>query len=186
MSKTPRLLGIVLCGGQSKRMGTDKSELMHAPGKTFLQHAAERLSYVCNDVLLAGTQSAPQYDAIIDVIPGRGPAVGISSALQYAVDNGFDACFVTPVDMPDLSIEELILIKQKWQSQPHRLVCGVSGTDAKLQPLVAIYPVAFLDEILELSLSEDRSLQRWLQGRPYVSMILSAESCRNVNRPEDL
>jgi molybdopterin-guanine dinucleotide biosynthesis protein A len=167
-------------------MGADKSTLMHASGRTFLQHSSDRLADVCDDVVVSGIKTVPNHRVIIDSISNRGPAIGVMCALEYAKSDGFDACFVTAIDMPDLTVEDLIRVKRKWQSQPHRLVCVMSESDHRLQPLVAIYPITYLDELRELSRSEDRSLQRWLQTRPHMPVKLSATSCRNVNRPEDL
>ena len=186
MNKKTRLLGVVLCGGQSSRMGTDKSTLLHASGKTFLQHSAERLTSVCDDVVVSTDQPAPNFQVVLDATAQRGPVVGVASALGYAETHEFDACFVTPVDMPDLSVDDLTAVKQQWQSQPRRLVCAVSEADARIQPLVAIYPVTFLDALIELSRSEHRSLSRWIEARPHTKVTLSTASCRNVNSPDDL
>ena len=167
-------------------MGTDKSNLKHKSGKTYLQYSCERLASVCDDVVVSGNQPLSNYEVIVDSVADRGPAAGVAASLGYARTHEYNACYVTPVDMPDLSIKDLHAVKQKWLSHPQSLVCVVSKSDGQLQPLVAIYPVAFLDDLKELSQSQNRSLHHWLQARPYVPAELSSESCRNVNRPEDL
>ena len=182
---TLRLLGSVLCGGKSSRMGTNKSNLKHDSGTTFLQHSCERLEKICNQVIVSGNPSDSTYPVVLDVVADRGPVAGIASVLGYACDCNFDACLVTPVDMPDLSVDDLCVIKQTWLSHPRQTTCGISA-DAQLQPLVAIYPAALLDEITKLTHSDDRSLRRWMEKLPHSTVTLSTPSCRNVNRPEDL
>lgn len=182
---TLRLLGVVLCGGKSKRMGTDKSNLKHESGITFLQHSCDRLSRACDQVVLSGNQPESDYAVILDVVADHGPAAGVASALGYAREHQYDACFVTPVDMPSLSIDDLLTIKQVWLAHPDQTTCGIS-MDARLQPLVSIYPVTLLREITTLAHSNDRSLYRWIKNQPHVAVTLPNESCRNINRPEDV
>ena len=49
-----RLLGVVLCGGRSSRMGQDKAMLPHPSGGTFATHAADRLAKICDQVCISG------------------------------------------------------------------------------------------------------------------------------------
>lgn len=183
-SATPiRLLGVVLCGGRSSRMGRDKATLPHPQGGTFLAHAIHRLQNVCDAVAVSGTCSLAHCETIIaDSQPHLGPAIGIAAALHHAAQHGFAACLITPVDVPALDAAALQSLKSTWQTTGH---ITIAHTD-RLQPLIGVYPIDLADAIAELANSDDRSLMRWLQQCDIQSVSLSPRVCRNVNTPQDL
>ena len=94
------LLGVLLAGGRSRRMGTDKASLPLG-GKSLASHMVcllERSGVV--EVAISG--SLPGVESIPDEQPLRGPLMGIlSAARQKAIRNG--SLLIVPVDMPGLS-----------------------------------------------------------------------------------
>lgn len=202
-----RLLGVVLCGGRSSRMGRDKASLPHPQGGSFLQHAITRLTGLCDRVAVSGA-TEEQHNAIPlpDPIAHRGPATGIATALRFASAHGCQGCLITPIDMPLLTRADLQLLCLVWQqvgtltvahsapllshtSQPcdrsHNTTPSGEPTGS-LEPLVAIYPTALAEQLDLLAASEDRSLMRWILSRPFEAVKLPAVSCRNINTPDDL
>ncbi|EMI22738.1 hypothetical protein RMSM_00328 [Rhodopirellula maiorica SM1] len=178
-----QLLGVVLCGGQSLRMGRDKAALVHADGVSFLQHAIDRLSNLCDHVVVSGrTTIDHSVETIEDPVAYRGPATGVAAALNYAERHGFAACLVTPVDMPLLTPEHLSGMVDHWKSQNE---ITVAESD-RVQPLVGIYPVRFAGLIQQLAESDNRSLFRWLGSHDHHCVRLPASCCHNVNTPEDM
>jgi molybdopterin-guanine dinucleotide biosynthesis protein A len=167
-------------------MGRDKSTLPHPNGGTFASHAIARLTGLCDHICVAGESSATvDADVLKDPALFRGPVVGIVTALTFASQNGYDACLVTPVDVPFLTAEDLAALCRAWQ-EDGTLCCAVSEDDDRLQPLVAIYPSSLETNLKQLAESENRSLIRWLQKQDLRRVRLSAQSCRNVNTPDDL
>ncbi|QDT02278.1 molybdopterin-guanine dinucleotide biosynthesis protein MobA [Rubripirellula lacrimiformis] len=194
-----RLLGIVLCGGQSTRMGRDKSDLPHPSGGTYLEQAIDRLGPLCDGVAISGphasdsqTPAEPPRDAGITRIPdparapddvGGGPAVGIAASLGYALEHGFVACLFTPVDTPNLGATDLAKIKAAWTN--HRQ--SVIAMSDRMEPLIAIYAASQRNTIAELAESEDRSLYRFLQSKriPFTCVTLDRQKCHNINTPDE-
>lgn len=180
-------------------MGQQKSLLQHDSGGTYLQHAIKRLKDICDDVCIAGspdeddsaTAKASSSDAqgddvtLADPVLYQGPVVGIVSGLQFAKEARLSACLVTPVDMPNLTIDDLRKLVYAWRSS-QQLTIAVNESDQKLQPLVGIYPVKILAAMKQLAQSEDRSLHRWARRQTHQAIALTDHACRNVNRPEDL
>ena len=80
------LTGLVLAGGRSRRMGTDKA-LLTVDGRPLVSHVATRLATLCPTVLVApGPRRLlqvvwPQDD---DRIAGAGPLAGILGGLAAA------------------------------------------------------------------------------------------------------
>lgn len=91
--------GLVLAGGQSRRMGRDKAALEWAGG-TLLSHAVALLGRAgAARVWVSGNHAA--YRGIPDALPGLGPLGGLASALAVIPDG---LLWVIPVDMPLLSV----------------------------------------------------------------------------------
>jgi len=100
------MVGVILCGGQSTRMGSDKG-LLTTEGILWAQDAVNKLSSLQIPVSLS--VNLQQYDSYAASFPGsslitdndslqlKGPLLGVLSAhLQYPVQN----LFVLACDMP--------------------------------------------------------------------------------------
>jgi len=91
------VLGVVLAGGLSRRMGRDKAMLDYH-GKTLLRHQVDVLTPLCGRVLVSGEHAG--FDCVPDEGGRRGPLGGI-----HAVCRRFPgmAMLVIPVDMPQVT-----------------------------------------------------------------------------------
>jgi len=177
-----RLLGVVLCGGQSRRMGRDKANLQLPDGKTFLQHAVDRIEPITDDVVISGGEiQIDNVHKIPDSVFNQGPALGIAESLAYAGTHRYSACLVTPVDVPALGTDDLRQLCENWH-QTGQLTVAKSD---RIEPLIGIYPVDLTDNLQQLAKSNDRSLFRWIQSQDYSALRFPIERVRNINTPED-
>ncbi|WP_166422899.1 molybdenum cofactor guanylyltransferase [Paraglaciecola sp. 20A4] len=105
--RNPHVVGLVLAGGLSLRMGQDKSKLrLNRTGKSMLEHAKQLLRHSgLSCVLVSGSE----VDQIPDIYPNSGPLAGIHSAFIFAQNNHPQAksLIVIPVDMPNLRADTL-------------------------------------------------------------------------------
>ena len=89
-------LGIVLTGGASRRMGTDKCELPWGD-LTLREHALQRLAQAgCAPVLCAGGLDAD----IADAVPGQGPVSALLGIARYAAQRWPTHASVCPPTSP--------------------------------------------------------------------------------------
>ena len=73
---------LVLAGGRSRRMGTDKKELRWN-GKTFLDSLAETVQQAgLSPLLVSAQRNVPGYKTVLDEHEGRGPLEGILCGLK--------------------------------------------------------------------------------------------------------
>lgn len=88
--RLPPVVGIVLCGGQSTRMGQDKNQVIWA-GRTFLQNVLSAVEPVCTKLLLiksAPEQALPEFEIripveiLVDELPHSGPAASLHVGLE--------------------------------------------------------------------------------------------------------
>lgn len=100
------VIGVVLAGGRSRRMGTDKA-LLRRHGRTWLETARALLRQSGADrVVILGRPDEP--DGMADPVPGAGPAVNLA-ALMASLPAG-TRLLVVPVDMPTLDPALLTLL----------------------------------------------------------------------------
>ncbi|WP_047817357.1 molybdenum cofactor guanylyltransferase [Rhodopirellula islandica] len=191
----PRLLGVLLAGGLSSRMGTPKALLPHPSGGTFLTHSLQRLQSVCADEVVVSLASEDHREqlrlpssvpALFDAQPAMGPAMGVWVALQHAASNGDDGCLFTPVDLPNLLVDDLLTLVRAWRESPRQIVLAQQEDPERLQPLVGIYPVGCVQQIQRVVESDHRSLYRSLRSNDHRTVAISRERLRNVNTPADL
>lgn len=91
--------GIVLAGGQSTRMCTDKGRIMWK-GRTLAEHAVNTLKPLCRDILISSNDSGYRslgYPVIPDQYPDSGPMAGIHASL---LESRTAENLVIPVDTP--------------------------------------------------------------------------------------
>ncbi len=139
ISRTP-LHGLVLAGGQSRRMNRDKASLDYH-GKPQVRHTYDLLSSLCDKVYVSNRPSQAsdpvQSDLpqIHDRFVGMGPMGGILSALQTHPEA---AWLVVACDMPFLdepSLEHLVA-----RRNPYKFATSyTSPRDGLPEPLCAIY-----------------------------------------------
>lgn len=135
--------GIILAGGKSSRMGTDKG-MEVLGGKKLINYAVDVLSGICSDILISSSSEAYHslgFKVVADVIPGIGPMGGIYSALRQSntANNLVISC-----DLPFLSSELLMYILEK--SEGYEIAVPWEG-NSHYEPLCGFYNKSVLDKI---------------------------------------
>lgn len=96
------LLGAVLAGGASVRMGADKAEV-EISGMTLLERVTTAVAGVADRVVVLGGDRAG-YESWPDVAPGAGPLAGLATALDRMTE---DRALVLAVDNAFVRVETL-------------------------------------------------------------------------------
>lgn len=137
MTAQPRVVGAVLAGGKSKRMGTDKAALV-LHGETLGARAVRVLRASADDVVCLGHGRGVPDDVlrIADVHGVNGPVAGILSLLR---SGRADVYVVLPVDMPGIEAVHLRALVAGLSS-PCRLRddqsgCAAFAVDGAREPL---------------------------------------------------
>lgn len=186
-----RLQAVVLAGGASRRMGTDKALLIHPDGSSWLEHQVQLLRAIELEVCVL-TGHARHHAHLSDCTgvtlqaepwPPSGPLWALSCVLHERDD---EALLTVPVDMPGLQVDALQQLLQQWRSDENQALVADDGT--RLQPLLGIYPCGAanrqaLDD--ELTTGMNR-WQGWLERIQHRKLRLPSDQLVNVNRPTDL
>ena len=128
--------GIILAGGKSTRMGTDKGLLM-LNGKTFISHICESLKPITGDNIIIVSSNTDYdflgYTRIEDLISDKGPVGGIYTGLKHSKTK---MNIVLSVDVPFVTSDLL-----EWLLIMHAdsfMVTQLQEND-KTTPLIAVY-----------------------------------------------
>lgn len=98
--------GIILAGGQSRRMNQDKRRLRlwGADGPTLLEHTLAVLTPLCDELIVVLNDPHAWYHLqatlVTDIVPGSGPAGGLYTGLLYT---HAPSALVVAADMPFLN-----------------------------------------------------------------------------------
>jgi molybdopterin-guanine dinucleotide biosynthesis protein A len=94
---TTPMLGVVLAGGLSSRMGRDKA-LLRWRGRPLIEHQIALLHAAgVREVKISGNR--PDYHGVADAVPQAGPLGGIAGIAAACEDAEL---LIVPVDMPQL------------------------------------------------------------------------------------
>ncbi len=112
-----KLIGAILTGGKSRRMGSDKAQLPVAGGGTLLEWMQRKLQRAgVEHTLVCG--SGPQ--ALPDAIANLGPLGALHTLAEHYPDH---LALIVPVDMPLLEPRALTeLVAQGEVTVPHHYV----------------------------------------------------------------
>lgn len=94
-----QITGIVLAGGMSRRMGTDKS-LMLLHGKPIISHVIEAIKPLCSKIVISSNKQAYDFtgcEVWPDLYPVQAPMVGVYSCLKRSTT---DLNIVVSCDVP--------------------------------------------------------------------------------------
>lgn len=178
------LEGIILAGGKSSRMGTDKG-LISYKGLTFAEYLIHTISPFCKQVKInANNKKYEQFGlkVIQDVFHEKGPLGGIYSSLLSC---SLDYVLLVPCDMPFISKELInILVDQAIEDE----VTFFSFAD-KWQPLLAIYPKSILSIVKSNIEKEELGVMRLLksnENKIKINVIEREEIILNCNTKEEL
>ena len=172
--------GIVLAGGFSRRMGTDKAELKLGE-LTLLELQVRKLRQIgIADIMVSGCRKPVEGTrAIEDIYPHKGPMSGIHACLKAAKS---EACLVVSVDVPLFPAEWLARLIQAHDG-PVTMLCHGN----EIEPLLAVYDSDLASRAEELILSGDWSVRSLFAGSKVNRLEYTGDPdfLLNCNTPED-
>ena len=135
----PRVAGLLLTGGASRRLGTDKARLV-LHGETLAVRAARTLAAVCNPVIEVGG-GATTLPVVREQPAGGGPLAAIAAGGEALRERGHHGpAIVLAVDFPNVTVALLELLRD-WRGEPTvvpndrgnlQIACARYGGDALL------------------------------------------------------
>jgi molybdopterin-guanine dinucleotide biosynthesis protein A len=176
----PDIKGLVLVGGKSTRMGTDKSQLNYF-GKPQKEHVKELLESNKLKTYYSVENDVGVENEIHDAFLNLGPFGGICSAFQKDPNT---AWLVLATDLPFVNDKLIRLLLSK--RNPSKIATAIKGKGKEfVEPLITIYePKAY--PILLQYLAQGYSCPRKVLINSDVEIVEVDDALiRNINTPEE-
>lgn len=158
------IVALILCGGNSTRMGIDKAFISyHTQPQVFhlyrlLQPFCLSIFISCNEV--QAIQIPDDFQKIVDKnkFIGKGPLTGLLSALEVIQDKHL---FVIACDYPLFNEEDIEQLVSTFAQKDKTVV--FQNQEGFLEPLVAIYHQDLLKQLKTLHQDFNNSLSQFLK-----------------------
>ncbi|MFB0554992.1 MAG: NTP transferase domain-containing protein [Phycisphaerae bacterium] len=137
---------IIMAGGGSSRMGTDKC-MLPIKGQSMIEAICEQLRGSFDQILISANEvdkfAFLGFEVIPDKVPEQGPLMGIASALEASAN---ELNFVVACDIPKINLACVNrMLTEALESQAD-IVVPTTGEE-KYEPLFAIYRKSALEAI---------------------------------------
>lgn len=186
--KIMQLQAFILAGGQSRRMGSDKSQL-RLQNRTFTDRIAETLLKVTDSITLVGARySHPQFPSVADVYPQWGALGGLHAALSACER---EWALVVACDLPFVTAE---LFKYLASLRTDHEAVVPLQPDDRPQPLAALYRIqpclSRASELIETGHRRPLDLlelvnTRWVPFTDLTNLEQAEKFFVNINTPDD-
>jgi molybdenum cofactor guanylyltransferase len=185
---------VVLCGGESRRMGRPKASLPFGP-EVMLQRVVRLVGTVAQAIVVVAApgqgvpELPPEVSIVRDEISGRGPLQGLAAGLN-AIGENVDLVYATGTDVP--------FLEPRWITRLSELIgeadLAIPSIGHHYHPLAALYRKRVVLPAIEALLAQDR-LRTLLLVEVVKSRVVREDemrvvdpelgTLRNLNHPEE-
>jgi molybdenum cofactor guanylyltransferase len=195
MSDAP-VVGVVLAGGLSRRMGGGDKCLRPLGGRPILEHILERFRPQVSQLVLNANGDAGRFAAFdvpvaADVVEGYpGPLAGILTGMRWARANRPEAIWLASAaaDAPFMPVDLVARMRAEVESAGAALACARS--DGQVHPVFGLWRIALADDLAAAVIGEGlRKVDLWTARHGCIEVefpVDGADPFFNVNRPDDL
>ena len=189
------VVGVLLAGGQARRMGGGDKCLRPLGGRTILEHVIERARpQVAALVLNANGDPARFADFGLpvapDVIEGfAGPLAGVLTGMEWARAHRPDCPWIATIatDTPFFPADLVGRLLGAVEREGTDLACAASG--GRAHPVFGLWPVRLAHDLRAAMTDGTRKVDVWTARHRLAEVPFPADPIDpfvNTNRPEDL
>lgn len=188
MKKEANIKALILSGGKSSRMGTEKG-MVELMGKSFVSHLIDTVRNVTDSItLIANNECYSSFglQVIPDIIQNKGPLAGIYTGLM---ESPYERNLFLSCDIPLINTETILYLIQASENCKGPAVILHNG---KTEPLCGIYRKEQTRIIHELLLKNELSVMHALEQMNTLYVDISKESFyqpeifMNINTKQEL
>lgn len=190
-----KILGVLLAGGQSRRMGGGDKCLRDLGGETVLSRIIGIIKPQVSALVLNANGDAQRFSdfglpVTPDVVEGfAGPLAGVLTGMEWAAEHADDCTHIAtvPTDAPFIP-GDLIDRLADPVANGADMSCAASG--GRDHPVIAIWPVALRGALRTALVDQDvRKVDIWTADYDLAKVDFPTDPIDpffNVNRPEDM
>ncbi len=195
----PPIAGVVLAGGQSRRMGGRDKALIDLAGKPLIAHAIERLKPQVNRIALSANGDTDRFaftglPVRADTMPGHaGPLAGVLSAMRWAGEAipAAEYLATAAADTPFFPVD--FVDRCRHEAANHEMVLCRSGDHR--HPVFALWRIGLADALEGfLATGETGKVMAFVSGFTHAEVTFPIthgehgphDPFFNINTPQDL
>jgi len=190
-----KVVGLLLAGGQSRRMGGGDKTLRLLGGIPLLERVIERLRPQIDALVLNANGDPARFarcalPVVPDSVPGfAGPLAGVLAGLDWAATHRSDCHYVVSVatDAPFLPADLVVRLAEGLDEAGADLSCATSG--GRSHPVFGLWPVRLRDDLRGALVDQGvRKVDLWTARHKLATVPFSDQPVDpffNANRPED-
>jgi molybdopterin-guanine dinucleotide biosynthesis protein A len=179
--------GIVLAGGQGRRMGGVDKGLQSLRGRPMIEWVLERLAPQVGEVIVNANQNLPSYEkyghrVVRDEVGGfAGPLAGLHAGLKAAAS---PLVVTVPCDSPFLPTDLVSRLQQSLAQND----LAVAKTGDQPHPVFALMKRQVRESLEAFLASGGRKIDAWYAALKVVEVSFDdeADAFRNINTLEEL
>lgn len=183
------ITGLVLAGGQARRMGGVDKGLIDIHGQTIVERITRKLKAQCADVVINANRNLEQYRqfgyAVIEDQPGgfQGPLAGMLSGLKSMRTEWL---ITAPCDGPFLSSTYAQSMFQAARSIGAPI--AVARDQERLQPVYILLHMSTRDSLEAFLNSGERKIDSWFNEFNFATVMITDcdDMFENINTPAQL
>jgi len=189
------ILGVILAGGQSRRMGRDKS-FIKLNGKTLIEHTIIKVKKFLPNLIIISNENKNEImkygiDLVNDCLSkNQGPLIGIMTAMKYIKDNkkNFDWIATFPCDTP--FFPELLIKKFIDNSKSKKSLLYFASSKGQRHNVFGLWSLKLYDKLHnDIVNKNSRKVEDWAEQNDVQRIEFSFEKDDpffNINTEEDL
>ena len=190
------IVGVLLAGGRSSRMGGGDKCLRPLGGRPILARLLERVRDQVGDLVINANGDPSRFGAyglpvVADVVEGyAGPLAGVLTGLEWARANRPAAVWVATfaTDAPFVPRDLVARLAEAVADDRADMACAASGE--RIHPVFGLWPVRLADDLSKALREEQiRVVNRWTDRYRLARVGFATEPIDpffNINEPENL
>ena len=191
-------LGIILAGGQARRMGGGDKGRLKLGAKSLLERVLSRLELQVSSIALNANGNAERFSdlglaVVADSINGyTGPLAGVLAGLDWAQSNGDNLIVTVAVDTPFFPLDLVSQLMKVGNGMTAPLVLSAtrdSSGNIWRHPTFGLWPVSLRNDLRDSLEAGLRKVVDWTekhQAREVVFETVPFDPFFNINTPKDL
>ena len=188
--------GVILAGGQSRRMGGGDKGLLRLGGETLLARVIDRLEPQVAEVALNANGDVARFDGFAlpiiadSVAEFPGPLAGVLAGMDWAAAQGHSHIVTAAADTPFFPCDLVPQLLLHSEGMAHPLVLAATPDAMRGQarhPTFGLWPVALRDDLRAALQGGLRKVVMWTDQHGGREALFPDEAAFfNVNTPDDL
>jgi molybdopterin-guanine dinucleotide biosynthesis protein A len=191
-----KIVGLLLAGGQSRRMGGGDKALRLIGGVPLLDRVIERMRPQVETLVLNANGDPARFAGFgLPVVPDSvpdyaGPLAGVLAGLDWTAEHRPDCAYVVSVatDAPFLPRDLVSRLVRGMENSAADLACAASG--GQPHPVIGLWPMRLREDLRRAVADETiRKVDVWTARHRLTIVPFPSEPLDpffNANRPEDL